>query len=86
MKKDIITVILGAVALVAALLIPQELVWVRFAVFLIAFVISAMKVLIAAFKGIIHGDIFNENTLMVVAAIGCRIAPPWFYLLPHTIQ
>lgn len=70
MKKDIITVILGAVALVAAMLIPEDLIWVRFAVFLIAFVISAMKVLIAAFKGIIHGDIFNENTLMVVAAIG----------------
>lgn len=70
MKKDIACIISGAVLLVAAILIPDSPGLLKFLIFLLAFIVSGAKVLISAVKGIAHGNIFNENTLMVVAAIG----------------
>ena len=68
MKKEIIWLSAGAALFVAALVIPWEL--AGFCLFLLAFLLSGWKVILAACKGIVHGNIFNENTLMVVAAIG----------------
>lgn len=70
MKKDKIFLIIGAVLFVAALFIPENAEILRFVGFLAAFIFCGMKVIISAFKGIIKGNIFNENTLMVVAAVG----------------
>lgn len=70
MKKDTILLVVGAVVFAASLFIPEEAVLVRFAGFLIAFVLCGMKVIVSAVKGISKGNIFNENTLMVVAAVG----------------
>lgn len=70
MKKEIVLLILGVVLFTSALLVPEEMNILRFALFLAAFIASGMKVIVSAFKGIIKGNIFNENTLMVVAAVG----------------
>ncbi len=70
MKKDIICIVSSAVLLVAGMLIPDAYTVVRFIVFLLAFICGGLDVVISAFKGIIHGNVFNENTLMVVAAVG----------------
>lgn len=70
MKKDLYTLTLGVALFVGALLVPTELAVVRFVLFLLAFLCSGAKVILAAVKGIVRGNIFNENTLMVVAAIG----------------
>lgn len=70
MKKDKIFLIIGAVLFVAALFVPENAEILRFIGFLAAFIFCGMKVIISAFKGIIKGNIFNENTLMVVAAVG----------------
>lgn len=70
MKKDKIFLIIGAVLFVAALFVPENAEILRFVGFLAAFIFCGMKVIISAFKGIIKGNIFNENTLMVVAAVG----------------
>ncbi len=70
MKKDTIILIIGAVVFAASLFIPEEAVIFRFAGFLIAFILCGIKVIISAVKGIIRGNLFNENTLMVVAAVG----------------
>lgn len=70
MKKDTILLVVGTVAFAASLFIPEEAVLVRFVGFLIAFVLCGMKVIVSAVKGISKGNIFNENTLMVVAAVG----------------
>ncbi len=70
MKKDTILLVVGAVVFAASLFIPEEAVLVRFAGFLIAFVLCGMKVIVSAVKGIVKGNVFNENTLMVVAAVG----------------
>ncbi len=70
MKKDTILLIAGAVLFAVSLFIPEEVVILRFVAFLLAFVLCGMKVIFSAVKGIIRGNIFNENTLMVVAAVG----------------
>lgn len=70
MKKDIAFLSVGVVLFAAALLVPEEMNILRFVLFLAAFIASGAKVIVNAFKGIAKGNIFNENTLMVVAAIG----------------
>ena len=70
MKKEILLLISGAVLFVSAFFVPEELNMLRFILFLLAFIFSGMKVIISAVKGIAKGNIFNENTLMVVAAVG----------------
>lgn len=68
MKKEIAWLGAGAALFAAALFIPWE--QIKPVLFLLAFLVSGWKVLLAAVKGILRGNIFNENTLMVVAAIG----------------
>lgn len=70
MKKDTIFLIIGAVVFAVSLFIPENAELVRFAAFLVAFIFCGIKVIVSAVKGIIKGNIFNENTLMVVAAMG----------------
>lgn len=69
-KKDWAFLSVGAVLFLAALFIPEEMNILRFTLFLLAFIASGAKVIVNAFKGIVKGNVFNENTLMVVAAIG----------------
>ncbi len=70
MKKDQIWLVIGAALFGVALFVPQSLPVVRFVLFLAAFLISGAPVIKNAFKSILKGNVFNENTLMVVAAAG----------------
>ncbi len=70
MKKDKIFFIIGAVLFVCSLFIPENAGILRFCMFLLAFIFCGKKVIASAVKGISKGNIFNENTLMVVAAVG----------------
>jgi len=70
MKKDLVLLIAGAVLFISALFVPESMNILRFCLFLSAFVSSGLKVIVSAVKGMAKGNIFNENTLMVVAAIG----------------
>ena len=73
MKKDLTFIISGAVLFLAAALIPESLSVFKLIVYLAAFIVSGLEVIINAFKGIVKGNIFNENTLMVIAAAGAFI-------------
>ena len=68
MKKEIIWLGAGALLFAAALLIPWEIPAV--CLYLLAFLVSGWEIITGAIKGILRGKIFNENTLMAVAAIG----------------
>ncbi len=70
MKKNIILLVAGAVLFAFALFIPEDMGILRFVMFLLAFFASGMKVIVSAVKGITKGNVFNENTLMVIAAVG----------------
>jgi len=69
MKKQILWLSVGALLFLLALLLPLPEI-PRFALFLLAFLTSGIQVIASAVKGILKGNIFNENTLMVIAAIG----------------
>lgn len=70
MKKEITLLCVGAALFVLALLVPESSGVLRLVLFLFAFLASGSQVVLNAFRGIVRGNIFNENTLMVVAAIG----------------
>ncbi len=70
MKRDIELLSAGITLFIIALFVPDEPAMLRFLLFLLALIASGAKVILAALKGISRGNIFNENTLMVVAAIG----------------
>lgn len=56
--------------LIGALFVPEVYAIIRLILFITAFILSGFPVLGNAFKGIIKGNVFNENTLMAVASIG----------------
>ncbi len=59
----------SAVLLVAAVLIPYEGPW-RFVLFLPAYFVIGWDVLWKAARNIAHGQVFDENFLMVLATVG----------------
>lgn len=68
--------------------------WIEFAWYLIAFLPVGLPVMREAGKGILHGDIFNEFTLMVIACIGAfciwelpeAVGVMLFYSIGETLQ
>ena len=75
MKKRVRRLIISGVLFVAALvtgfLMPES--WVKPAAFLLAYGVTAYKVLFKAVRNISYGKIFDENFLMAVASIGAFI-------------
>ena len=73
-KNVLIRIIVSAVLLIG-LLITERFVdisnaYLRLALYLIPYLIIGYDILKKAFKGIIHGQVFDENFLMAVATVG----------------
>ena len=70
-KKTLIRIIVSAALMIGAYLIPypQEWYW-RMAAFLVPYVVIGYDVIWRAVRNIAHGQIFDENLLMVIATIG----------------
>ena len=68
-KKMLLRILLSAALLGVLLLLPLEG-WLRFALFLIPYLIVGYDILIEAFEGIRNGQPFDENFLMAVATVG----------------
>ena len=68
-KKMLLRIVLSAALLGVLLLLPLDG-WLRFALFLIPYLIVGYDILIEAFEGIRNGQPFDENFLMAVATIG----------------
>ena len=68
-RKMLIRIVLGAVLLVAAVLLPLEGIW-RLLAFLAPYLIVGYAPLLKAGRNILHGQIFDENFLMALATIG----------------
>lgn len=73
MKKSLQKIIIGAVLFAVALLIPPEPAALKFAAYLIAYLVIGYKVLRKAWNNIKRGKIFDENFLMAVASLGAFI-------------
>ena len=76
-KKILIRLIISAVLLIAFSFIPVEDRYIRFAMFLVPYLIIGYDILKKAFKGIIHGQIFDENFLMAIATVGAMGIAFW---------
>ena len=68
-KIVLIRIILAAALMIAILLSPAEG-WLRFALFMIPYLIVGYDILRKAALGVINGQVFDENFLMSVATIG----------------
>lgn len=68
-KKMMVRIILAAVLMIALHFIPVDGV-ARFACYMVPYLIIGYDILRKAFKGIINGQVFDENFLMVVATLG----------------
>lgn len=62
--------IVVAIAMVVALLLVQPQGMLRFVLYMINYLIIGYDILKKAFKGIVHGQVFDECFLMAVATIG----------------
>ena len=70
MKKRTTRIITGAVIFAAALFVPDNPWWIRLALFLAAYVAVRYKVIWKAVRGVVNGQVLDENFLMAVASIG----------------
>lgn len=68
-KKMLVRIIISAVLLVAAVLVPYSG-KLRFLLFLPAYFVIGWDVLWKAAKNIAHGQVFDENFLMALATVG----------------
>lgn len=67
-KKRLCRVIVSAALLLAAVLIPQNTVKILF--FAASYLLVGWDVIYKSFRGIAHGQIFDENFLMMLATVG----------------
>ena len=63
-------IILGAILFVLGILMPKEPALLNLVVFALAYIIVGYKVLWKAVRGIINGQMLDENFLMAVASMG----------------
>ena len=70
MKKRTTRIITGAVIFAAALFVPDNPWWIRLALFLAAYVAVGYILIWKAVRGVVNGQVLDENFLMAVASIG----------------
>ncbi len=73
LKSKMVKIALTVVLLVAAVLVEKNLdlaIWQLLIIYLIPYLLIGHETLGEAWEGITHGDVFNENFLMVIATIG----------------
>lgn len=71
-KKVLIRIIIAAVLLVILSFVPIKG-YVKFALYMIPYLVIGYDILKKAFKGILNRQVFDENFLMVVATIGAIV-------------
>ena len=70
MKKRLLRIILGAVLLVAGLVINTDNLIIVLSVFITAYIVAGGDIILKAAGNILRGNVFDENFLMSIATIG----------------
>lgn len=68
--KSKVKITIALVLFFLALVIKFENVWINYSMYIIAYMIVGLEIVIKALKNIIRGKVFDENFLMAVATIG----------------
>ena len=72
-RKILIRIVTSAVLLVALMLVPFTNRYLKFACFMVPYLIIGYDILIKAVKGIFRGHVFDENFLMAIATVGAVV-------------
>lgn len=72
-QKRLARIIAGAVIYVAAILVSPDFAVPKLVLYIAALVVIGGNVILEALNNILHGEIFDENFLMTIAAIGAFI-------------
>ena len=94
MKKRITRIAIGAVIYVAALLLPDSPQGLKLGVFIAAYAVIGYRVVWNALRGILRGQMLDENFLMSIASIGAffvgeypeAVAVMLFYQVVETFE
>ena len=71
-KKVFYRIIIAAALMIALQFVPVQG-YVRFALYLIPYLVIGYDILRKAVLGIAHGEVFDENFLMAVATVGAML-------------
>lgn len=71
-KKVLYRIIIAAVMMIGLHFVPVEG-WLKFALYLIPYIVIGYDILRKAVLGIVHGEVFDENFLMAVATVGAMV-------------
>ena len=71
-KKVLYRIIIAAVLMVILQFVPVRG-YLRFALYLIPYLVIGYDILRKAVLGIAHGEVFDENFLMAVATVGAML-------------
>ena len=70
MKKSLIQIIISAILFAIGLLVPFSNEWITKGIYIAAYLIVGLEIVIKAIKNIFKGEVFDEHFLMAVATIG----------------
>lgn len=70
MKKNLIQIIISAILFVIGLLVSFSNGWITKGIYIGAYLIVGLEIIIKAIKNIFKGEVFDEHFLMAVATIG----------------
>ena len=68
-KKTLLRIIISSLFFILAVILPLDEPF-KLLVFLVPYALIAYDVIIKSLKNIFHGEIFDENFLMMIASIG----------------
>ena len=69
-KRNLIRIIVSAIFLIAFEFVEIDNLIIKLTLFLIPYLISGYDIILKALKGIVKGQVFDENFLMMVATVG----------------
>lgn len=70
MKKSLIQIIISAILFAIGLLVPFSNEWITKGIYIVAYLIVGLEIVIKAIENIFKGEVFDEHFLMAVATIG----------------
>ena len=73
MKKDLIKIIISFIIFLVAIILPFENNLINKVLYIIAYLIVGLEILIKAIKNIFKGKVFDEHFLMAIATIGAFV-------------
>lgn len=77
-KKRLFRIIASAVWMLALLILDFELKWyIELALWLVPYLVIGYDVLLSAARGLIHGQLLDENFLMAIATVGALAIAIW---------